>query len=149
MAGGGSSVTGGGSADGGTGSSAAGGGSADGGDVDGSSSTGGGSSDAGGAGSLAGGGEGASSVLVGVSLGLDGVEDAACDGVPSEAEEDSPPREGAAAASSPVDEDAESGEAVLLDGLEAFPTGLPDGQGVAELAATNPSRTLRSTVFSP
>ena len=132
MAGGGSSVTGGGSADGGTGSSAAGGGSADGGDVDGSSATGGGSSDAGGAGSLAGGGEGV------------------CDGgVPSEAEEDSPPREGAAAASSPVDEDAESGEAVLLDGLEAFPTGLPDGQGVAELAATNPSRTLRSTVFSP
>jgi hypothetical protein len=38
---------------------------------------------------------------------------------------------------------------VLLDGPEAFPTGLPDGQGVAELAATNPSRTLRSTVFSP
>ena len=37
----------------------------------------------------------------------------------------------------------------LLDGQEAFPTGLPDGQGVAELAATNPSRTLRSTVFSP
>ena len=142
MTGGGSSV------DGGTGSSAAGGGSADGGGVDGSSATGG-SSDAGGAGSLAGGGEGVSSVLVGVSLGLDGVEDAACDGVPSEAEEDSPPREGAAAASSSVEEDAESGEAVLLDGLEAFPTGLPDGQGVAELAATNPSRTLRSTVFSP
>jgi hypothetical protein len=92
-----------------------------------------------------------SSVLVGVSLGLlDVVEDAACDrGVPSEAEEDSPPREGAAAASSSVEEDAESGVAVLLDGPEAFPTGLPDGQGVAELAATNPSRTLRSTVFSP
>ena len=93
MLGGGSSV------DGGTGSSAPGGGSADGGGVDGSSATGG-SPDAGGAGSLAvgGGGEGASSVLVGVSLGLDGdgVEDTGCDGGPSEVEEDSPPCEGVA-----------------------------------------------------
>ncbi len=84
------------------------------------------------------------SVLVGVSLGLDGdgVEDAGCDGAPSEAEEESP-RVGTAASS--VEEDAESGDAVLLDRPATIPAGVT-GQGVAELAAARPSRTLRSTV---
>ena len=69
-------------------------------------------------------------VLVGVSLGSDGdgAEDASCDGAPSEAEEDSPPRVGAA--SSSVEADAESGEAVLLEGPAAIPAELL-GQGVA------------------
>jgi hypothetical protein len=144
VAGGGSSV------DGGTGSSAAGGSSGAGGGEDGSSTTGG-SSDAGGAGSLAVGGEGASVLVVGVSLGPDGdgVEDAACDGgAPSEVEEDSPPREGAAASSS-VEEGAEPDEATLLDGLTSIPSDLPDSQGIAELAVVRSSRTLCSTVFSP
>ena len=77
---------------------------------------------------------------VGVSLDSDGAEDAGSDGAPSEADS---PLVGAAVSS--VEEDAESGEAVLLDELAAIPAGLP-GQGVAELAAARPSRTLRSTV---
>ena len=139
MAGGGSSAVG-----GGAGSSAAGGSCVGGGD--GSSAVGGGSSvDGGGAeGSAAvGDDDGASVVVVGASLvpaeDGEGVEDAGCDGAPSEAEEDSPPRVGAA-------------ELLLLagpvDGLAATSMALPDGQGVAELAAAIPSRKLRKMGFS-
>ena len=87
---------------------------------------------------------GASVVVVGASLvpaeDGEGVEDAGCDvGAPSEAEEDSPPRVGAA-------------ELLLLagplDGLAATSMALPDGQGVAELAAAIPSRKLRRMGFS-
>ena len=114
---------------------------------DGSSAVGGGSSlDGGGAeGSAAvGDDDGASVVVVGASLvpaeDGEGVEDAGCDvGAPSEAEEDSPPRVGAA-------------ELLLLagplDGLAATSMALPDGQGVAELAAAIPSRKLRRMGFS-
>ena len=140
MAGGGSSAVG-----GGAGSSAVGGSCVGGGD--GSSAVGGGSSvDGGGAeGSAAvGDDDGASVVVVGASLvpaeDGEGVEDAGCDvGAPSEAEEDSPPRVGAA-------------ELLLLagplDGLAATSMALPDGQGVAELAAAIPSRKLRRMGFS-
>ncbi len=113
---------------------------------DGSSAVGGGSSvDGGGAeGSAAvGDDDGASVVVVGASLvpaeDGEGVEEAGCDGAPSEAEEDSPPRVGAA-------------ELLLLagpvDGLAATSMALPNGQGVAELAAAIPSRKLRRMGFS-
>jgi hypothetical protein len=141
VAGGGSSAVG-----GGAGSSAAGGSCVGGGED--SSTVGGGSSvDGGGAeGSAAVGDDdgGSSVVVVGASLvpaeDGEGVEDAGCDvGAPSEAEEDSPSRVGAA-------------ELPLLagpvDGLAATSMALPDGQGVAELAAAIPSRKLRRTGFS-
>jgi hypothetical protein len=121
---------------------------------DGSFTVGGGSSAVGGGSSVDGGGAegsaavgddvGASVVVVGASLvpaeDGEGVEDAGCDvGAPSEAEEDSPPRVGAA-------------ELLLLagplDGLAATSMALPDGQGVAELAAAIPSRKLRRMGFS-
>ena len=115
---------------------------------DGSSAVGGGSSvDGGGAeGSAAVGDDAGASVVVGVGASLvpdedgEGVEDAGWDvGAPSEAEEDSPPRVGAS-------------ELLLLagplDGLAATSMALPDGQGVAELAAAIPSRKLRRMGFS-
>jgi hypothetical protein len=128
----------------GAGSSAVGGSCVGGGD--GSSAVGGGSSvDGGGAeGPAAVGDDVGASVVVGASLvpaeDGEGVEDAGCDvGAPSEAEEDSPPRVGAA-------------ELLLLagplDGLAATSMALPDGQGVAELAAAIPSRKLRRMGFS-
>jgi hypothetical protein len=128
------------------GGSAEGGGSADGGGVDGSSAAGGVSSDAGG--SLSVGGEGASVLVLDVSLApkSGGVEDAGWDGVSSEVEDDSSPREGDIESS--VEEDAESVEAVLLDWPAAVPTRSP-GEGIAELAAASPWRMLCSTVFSP
>ena len=140
MAGGGSSAVG-----GGAGSSAAGGSCVGGGD--GSSAVGGGSSvDGGGAeGSAAVGDDDGASVVVVVGASLvpaedgEGVEDAGCDGAPSEAEEDSPPRVGAA-------------ELLLLagpvGGLAATSMALPDGQGVAELAAAILSRKPRRMGFS-
>jgi hypothetical protein len=85
---------------------------------------------------------GSSVVVVGASLvpDEDGAEDVGCDGAPSEAEEASPPRVGAAELLLPPGP---------VDGTAATSSDLSDGQGVAELAAAIPSRTLRSTVFSP
>src|SRR4028118_136955 len=73
-------------------------------------------------------GEGASVVVVGASLAPD--EDGGCDGAPSEAEEDSPPRVGATELLLPPGP---------VDGPTATSSDLPDVQGVAELAAAIPS----------